>query len=124
MICFGTAQFENKLHYKKLCKSYINFFSFLICHTITHLLQFITEKLANALSASNVCTAVKIKINNKFACSQPTRTKQFFPVIIGTFRLEGEHDYEYEFSVLSTRTSKKCRPPNLMRMLSTENLYS
>ena len=26
--------------------------------------------------------------------------------IIGTFRLEDEEDYEYEFSVLSARTSK------------------
>ena len=26
--------------------------------------------------------------------------------VIGTFRLEDEDDYEYEFSVLSTRTSK------------------
>ena len=26
--------------------------------------------------------------------------------IIGTFRSEDEDDYEYEFSVLSTRTSK------------------
>ena len=42
------------------------------------------------------------------------------PVItkLGTFRSEGEDDYEYEVSVLSTRT------PTLMRMLSAENSYS
>ena len=49
MICSGTVQFQNKKHYKDLSKSNTNCFSFLSCHTITHLLQFKTEKLANAI---------------------------------------------------------------------------
>ena len=34
-------------------------------------------------------------------------------MILGTFRSEDEDDYEYEFSVLSTRTSKNVDPETL-----------
>ena len=41
--------------------------------------------------------------------------------VIGTFRSEGEDDYEYAFP--KHAHFEKCRPPNLMRMFSTENSY-
>ena len=44
--------------------------------------------------------------------------------LIGTFRSEDEDDYEYEFSVLSTRTSKNVGLQTFMHMLSTQNSYS
>ena len=37
------------------------------------------------------------------SCVTPVVVKN---MLLGTFRLEDEDDYEYQFSVLSTRTSK------------------
>ena len=48
-----------------------------------------------------MCTTQVIPLGKDFRFQYPWRE-----LLLATFRLEHEDDYEYEFKVLSTRTSK------------------
>ena len=49
---------------------------------------------------------LKWKCDRAFKTPFPSTVVQLTPLLIETFRLEYEDDYEYEFQVLSTRNSK------------------
>ena len=70
-----------------------------------------TEKSRNACNRAKLCFGVTFSLALSLLINS----------LMGNFRSEDKDDYDYEFSVLSTRTLKTAGFLNLMRMLSTEN---
>ena len=53
------------LSYQTLSKSYTNCLSFLSCHTIIHLLQYMTEKIVNARVLTHRIRYLSLKVSLK-----------------------------------------------------------